>query len=141
MSFVTLFSWMDRYELDASSESFSASGQLMDGCTFLLQLKHSLSFQYSLSKGLLPLPHMFPLPLPPLWPLPPCTNSVPSDCAVLCTTVFLYLSGCAGSVDGSWGIGCPQLLNHSATSLSDFHVECHSTSGNCRMVKLTCRLY
>ena len=92
VSFVTLFAWLVRDEVDALSEFFSASGQLVDGCPFLLQLKHSLSFQYSLSKSLLPLLPLLFLPLPPLWPLPPCINAAPSACVILCTNVFLYLS-------------------------------------------------
>ena len=92
VSFVILFAWLDRYEIDASSAFFSASGKIVDGFPFLLKSKHSLSFLYYLSKGLLPLPPLLSLPLPPLCPVPPCTNAVPSDCVVLCTTVFLYLS-------------------------------------------------
>ena len=91
MRFVILFSWMDRDELDTLLASFSASGKIVDGCTFLLQFQHSLSFKYSLSKGLFLLPPFLPLTLPPQWTLLTCTNNVPLECVVLCTTVFLYL--------------------------------------------------
>ena len=92
VSFVTLFSWLDQDELNASSSSFSDSGKLVDGCPLLFQLKHYLSLQYYLSKGLLPILPLLPPPLPPLWPLPPCTNAIPLDCVVFCTTFLLYLS-------------------------------------------------
>ena len=91
VGFVILFTWLDQDELDAPFASFSASGHLVSGCPFFLKLKHYLSFQYYLSKGLLPLQTLLPLSLPPLWPLPPCTNVVPSDCVILCTTVLMYL--------------------------------------------------
>jgi hypothetical protein len=49
----------------SSSLAIAAFVQLDDGCPFLPQLKHVLSFQYSLSKVI------EPWPLPPLPPLPP----------------------------------------------------------------------
>ena len=128
MSFVTLFAWLHRDWLDAFSVLFSASRQLVDGCPFLFQLKHSLSFQYSLSKVLLP--------------LPPCCHCLFCLCGIyhLTRTPFLWnassfaqLSFCIfqggeGSVGGSLGNGCLRLWSHSSSPLLDFRVGCRSAS-------------
>ena len=104
--FVTIFAWMYQDELDVSSSSFSASGELMDGCPFFCNLNIPCLSIILYQKVYCPFLLCCPF-LSRLYGLYRLAQT-----PFLCTVspfVQLYFCTCRGgaeSVDGSLGTSC-----------------------------------